>query len=777
MMTDTLISRDDMLLEINPDNGIMNIRLGPAALAGRTQAQITTTDKRPCTLIGEKIETLSQKTITNVHGTGRQLSAHFAPHPSGLALILESAIYEAHPFIALRVGLINNNDQTVNVHRLSPLTTTDLHLGAGPLDGWVNGYHSWSYTGHVPHNRRQPRTALGFLTWPYGHNSTTSLPREAGRYVGEEVAALVDGDRQALVAGFIGLVDQFGQVYADGRPGHQALTLQTTADGVPLDPGETLWGEWAVLYYLKLPHPDPLGIYAEAVTRLTPGRVSATAPLPGWSSWYQFFDKVTAEDMARNQRALCEWRDRLPLHLIQLDDGYQPAWGDWLEHNTKFPQGVPGWADSVRADGFEPGLWLSPFTIDRWARLYREHPEAILRDARGKPVRGGIRIDRALHWLYGLDLTHPVTQDHVRRSIETIVHEWNIRYLKLDFLYCGALPGHRYNPKRTRAQALRDGLKLIRETAGEEVKIVGCGCPLGPAIGLVDIMRVGEDVAPHWRPKLFGLERPFRDDPHMPSARNSIGNSIRRMWTHRRFWWLDADNLMVREQQELTPAEVQSLVATIALTGSHLMTSDDLPSLSEERLCWAASLLPLIQGKGEVPTLLSDPMPDTVIQRLSGPVGSWVVAGLFNWEDHPAERTVPLTELGIPTDSPALLCDFWGHRVSLVQNILHTGMMPPHGVALYALRPVVAGPQLAGSDLHISMGGEISGWQIDNSGLHCTLSLGRKASGTLWLKLPQAVNSAVCNGQAISVIPLETQGLYAVSVSLSGEAQIDIKWE
>jgi alpha-galactosidase len=775
-MTDTLISRDDMLLEINPANGIINIRLGSAALAGTAQARVALVNERPFTLAGEKVETLVQDTIADVHGPARRLSACFATPPFGLALTLESVIYDSHPFVALRLGLTNNSTQAVNVHSLTPFTTTDLHLGSGPLDGWVNGYHSWSFTGCVPHNCRQPRTALGFLTWPYGHNSTTSLPREAGRYVGEEVAALVDGARQALVAGFIGLADQFGQVHADGRPGHQWLSLQTMADGVPLDPGETLWGEWAILYYLELPHPDPLGIYAEAVTRLTPGRVPAAAPLPGWSSWYQFFDKVTAEDMARNQQALCKWRDQLPLHLIQLDDGYQPAWGDWLEHNAKFPQGVPAWADSARAEGFEPGLWLSPFTVDRWARIYHEHPEAVLRDARGNPVRGGIRIDRALHWLYGLDPTYPATQDHVRRSIETIVHEWGIRYLKLDFLYCGALPGHRHNPKRTRAQALRDGLKLIRETAGEDVVIVGCGCPLGPAIGLVDIMRVGEDVAPHWRPKLFGLERPFRDDPHMPSARNSIGNSIRRMWTHRRFWWLDADNLMVREQQELTPAEVQSLVTAIALTGSHLMTSDDLPSLSEERLRWAASLLPLIQGQGEVPELLCNPMPDTVIQHFNGPAGSWVVAGLFNWKDHPAERVISLPELGMPADYPVLACNFWGCRVSLMQSILQTPPIPPHGVALYALRPVVAEPQFAGSDLHITMGGEVSDWQIDGAGIGCTISLGRKVSGTLWLKLPQPASRATCNGQPVPLTLTDTQGLYAMPVSLDGTAQIRIEW-
>ncbi len=207
------------------------------------------------------------------------------------------------------------------------------------------------------------------------------------------------------------------------------------------------------------------------------------------------------------------------------------------------------------------------------------------------------------------------------------------------------------------------------------------------------------------------------------------------------------------------------------------MTSDDLPSLSEERLRWAASLLPLVQGQGEVLHLLCNPMPDTVIQHFNGPIGSWVVVGLFNWEDHPAERNISLSDLRIAADSPVLACDFWGHRLSFVQNVLHTATIPPHGVALYALRPAVTGPQFVGSDLHISMGGEVSEWQVDDSRVRCTISLGRQASGTIWLKLPQPVSNAICDNRPVAIAPTDIQGLYAVPVSIEGEAQIRIEWQ
>jgi len=60
------------------------------------------------------------------------------------------------------------------------------------------------------------------------------------------------------------------------------------------------------------------------------------------------------------------------------------------------------------------------------------------------------------------------------------------RYLKLDFLYCAALPGHRYDPGVTRAQAMHTALRIMREAAGEGVFLMGCSVPIGAAIGYMD---------------------------------------------------------------------------------------------------------------------------------------------------------------------------------------------------------------------------------------------------------------------------------------------------
>ncbi len=772
-MSEIAVQHGETGLTLNPDQGTLSLQFGPIQLSGHCRAEVSIDGRHVSILPGKRASDVSRQPATEPHGVGTRLVAKLETVASEIDLRVEAIVYDTQPLIALRIGIDNHGSRAVQAHTLTALASHHLNMGSGPLDGWVNGYHSWSFSGFIHHSQRQPRMVTNLLTRPHAENPTTHYPRQPGRYVGEWVGALIDGSTQALIAGFIGVERQFGQVYMDGRPGRQAIMLQNTADGVPIAPGDTLWGEWAILYRIKLPHADPLGVYAETVVRLTPGRYPSPHPTPGWSSWYQFFDAVTAEDMADNQAALRTQCDRLPLQLVQLDDGYQPAWGDWLTHNAKFPHGVSGWAETVRADGFEPGLWLAPFTVDSQSRIYHDHPDALLRTPRGRPVHGGFLIKR---WIKGLDPTHPATQDFIRRTIETIVHQWGIRYLKLDFLYCGALPGVRYDPTKTRAQGLREGLQLIREVAGEDAVILGCGCPFGPALGIVDLMRVSPDVAPYWYPEVLNLKQPFRGDFSLPAARNSISISLQRSWTHRRWWWLDADNLLVREQQTLNASEVQTLVTVIGLIGSHLIVSDDLPRITDERLRWAASLLPMLNGGAEIPTLLTQRTPDRLIRHFSGPAGPHWVVGLINWEDIPRSLSLWLPDLGLPSDSPTLVCDFWARQVYVHEGeYLNTNPIPPHGCALIALRPVAPGPQMAGSDLHISMGGEIVAWEASQYGLRCTVRLGRKTEGTLWFKLPSAPRAAACDGHAVAILPSSNTDLHAIPLSIDGEAEVAIQ--
>ena len=94
--------------------------------------------------------------------------------------------------------------------------------------------------------------------------------------------------------------------------------------------------------------------------------------------------------------------------------------------------------------------------------------------------------------------TRATRSSQSRTAVQNPRPRFGYDYLKLDFLFAAAAEGTRHDPGLTRAQTLRRGLEAIRRGAGKKTFILGCGCPLGPAIGIVDGMRIGPDVAPHW---------------------------------------------------------------------------------------------------------------------------------------------------------------------------------------------------------------------------------------------------------------------------------------
>ena len=301
--------------------------------------------------------------------------------------------------------------------------------------------------------------------------------------------------------------------------------------------------------------PARVGLVASRETSAsgeTGGRQRTTPPV-GWCSWYCHGPDVCEELMMGTVRMLRDARGagRLPIDLVQLDDGWQSNWGDWMDpHPTRFPNGLKPLTRAIREAGMLPGLWMAPAALTARSRLIVEHPEWILRDSSGTPLRCGYTAPGI--WLHALDVTHPEALAYVRRAVGLAVHEWGFGYLKLDFLHTAAMPGgQRHDPNVTRAEVLWRLMAAVRDEVGEEVFILGCGAPLGPCIAHVDGMRVSADAAPHWLPRVADLPLVrslfTHDRTNMPAARNMVRNVAVRMPLSGRLWRNDPDCLILRD--------------------------------------------------------------------------------------------------------------------------------------------------------------------------------------------------------------------------------------
>jgi len=716
--------------------------------------------------------------VCDVHGEGTRviLSRQAA---GGLELSYTIQQYPQRPFLLIQLSVRNLHSQAIYLHELVLLEAARGKLRLEESDRGVDffkvGWHGWAYTGLQTLKDREPRTLLSYLARRQYANPTTPQLHRPGEFHSEGWAILA-GERAALVVGLASMADQCGQVGACCRPGEASLRLATQADGVLLEPGASLDSEWGYLQIVPLPDPDPAGEYVETVRRQMGARTQLTPALQ-WTHWYHFYQQISAQKFLSNLEALANARNKVPIQVVQLDDGYQTAWGEWSTTNAKFPDGLADLAEQVRGAGYSPGLWLSPFIVQPGSTIDREHPDWLLMNIRGKAINAGF-----FYQFFGraLDATHPAVQDHLRLLIETLTQKWGYKVLKLDYCYAGALPGRRYDPKSTRAQALRRGLEIMRQAAGDESFLLGCGCPFGPAIGIVDAMRIGPDTAPNWEPWFNWLpwaENLLRREPSPPALRNSLRHALNLSCLHRRWWWNDPDCLLVRDQEtRLTETEVLSSVTLTGLSGGMVVDSDDLRCLAPDRLELLSLLSPVLSPGGHPLDMLRRDMPEVYHVQAQGAAGQWHLVGLFNWQDSPANKRLSLLELGITPGQVVYIFDFWAqHLWQTTEEELIFAEIPAHGCCLLRICAAEVGvPSLLGDTLHITQGLEITEWKPTAGRLEFrTLDMGRQVSGSLWLRLSDQPIKAVCNGIPLDLVE-DGQDIYRLPLDFTGNAQVDL---
>ncbi|KOG36071.1 glycoside hydrolase family 36 protein [Streptomyces resistomycificus] len=290
--------------------------------------------------------------------------------------------------------------------------------------------------------------------------------------------------------------------------------------------------------------------------------IEAPRPAPTvWCSWYEYFTAVTEDDIHENLRAM-DTLD-LPVDVVQIDDGYQKALGDWLTLSGRF-RSRAGIADAIRARGRRAGIWTAPFLVDPASDLAADHPDWLVRDDDGGFAHAGRNWG---HDLCVLDTTHPAAAEYLT-SVFTTLRAEGYDYFKVDFLYAGALQGVRHAPVDA-LEAYRSGIELIREAIGPDAYLLGCGAPILPSIGLFDAMRVSPDTAPHRRPEADDYSQPGQD----PAEFTGAG----RQWQHGRLWINDPDCLMARPAVETR----ERWAAHVEATGGLMASSDRLLSLDQ----------------------------------------------------------------------------------------------------------------------------------------------------------------------------------------------------
>jgi alpha-galactosidase len=442
-----------------------------------------------------------------------------------------------------------------------------------PARFFKHGYQSWSSSYPVAVGMRLGARVREDLAARLAHQSEITRPAETPENAISELFTIIESSSSSdrLLAGFIGSANQLTNLTVTTP---DLIVARALLDGAILRPNESVQIEPLVCLRSGESAARLAARWAAMLGEAMRARVHAPYQR-GWCSWYQYFHNISEDVFISNLRMLKELRSEYPLEIVQLDDGYQAALGDWTRTNPNFPSGLKRIADQIRDSGFTAGLWTAPFLACRDSQLMREHPDWFI-TTDGNPVGAAQVPDWTNHddkFAYALDSSDPSVTSHLEQLYSNIVSDFGFEYLKLDFLFAGAVEGNRRDAGVTRAQSLRRGLEAIRRGSGEQAFILGCGCPLGPAVGIVDGMRIGPDVAPHWGVSAGGGEA---------GTVLAIDAIVARSFMHRRLWLNDPDCLMLRaEQSQLSADEREALAWTIAASGGMLLISDDMSLLNQ----------------------------------------------------------------------------------------------------------------------------------------------------------------------------------------------------
>ena len=582
-------------------------------------------------------------------------------------------LFPSVPFLVMESTLVNDSDAGTIVGSIRPATMVlNLKKEAGDL------------------------RALGTA-------GLTGVSREANPGSYSFLGVADPQSRAGFVAGWVTHERGSGLVFSDVKDGKVVVGTQLDYGRMLLKPGRKVESERLLIGYFA---DARLGLeaYADAVAQHY--RIKLPPQPTVYCTWYHA-GSSNERDLVASAEFAKEHLGPFGFSVIQIDDGWQAGVkgdGPRRDFTTVRPggpykSGMAQTAARLSELGLTPGIWFMPFA-GTWDDPFFADKQDLFATRDGKPyvVRWGGTC---------FDITNPKTQDYVRSVAGRISRDWGYKYFKLDGLWTGIATGMCYvntgfkddelgaatlhNPEKTHVEAYRDGLKLVREAAGEDVFLLGCNLAqnmrtMGGSFGLVDAMRVGPDNGRKWPQMCRG---PFS------------GSNL--YFLHGRVWYNDPDPIYVTDG--IPVEQVRALVSWVALTGQLNASSEDYKALSPERIHLLQRSMPAHGLKPRPVDLFEEKTARVWLLTDDRRAPRRDVVGLFNWDEkEQAHISSSAERIGLPRADRYVAFDYWADKfVGPFSESLESDL-PPASCRILAIRPVSAQPQVIGTSRHITQG-------------------------------------------------------------------------
>ena len=406
---------------------------------------------------------------------------------------------------------------------------------------------------------------------------------------------------------------------------------------------------------------DGMEAYGRENARIKP-------PLPwkdgvpfGWNSWAAYLQKVDLKKF----ETVADF-----IHTELQPKGYE-------NNHTAYVNWDAGWselkhedilaaAQHAHAQGQKAGIYFTPFSY--WSDDFSKgvegsdgkykYSDLLLRDSHGQPLP---KVDGA----HPLDPTHPGTLARIDWQLAQFV-AWGYDSVKLDFLNCGSLEGHHYDPTITTGVAAYNlGMKRIEDDLapqkiGRPFFISLSIAPLFPAYG--HARRISCDA--------FGR---IDDSDYLLNAA-TFG-----WWTNGTLYLFnDPDHTVISKDRDpyhdqslkdsvQTLEEARSRMNATVISGTLLLDSDDLTGQIDPRapqrakeLLTNKAVLDVARAGGSFRPVEGDSGIHAAPVFMRKEKDGSIYVAVFNYsEDKSTEMHVDLSRLGLKTKQAYRMTDLW----------------------------------------------------------------------------------------------------------------------
>jgi alpha-galactosidase len=656
----------------------------------------------------------AQSDFHDEFGSGSELTVTFAGLAGSPDLVSIFKLYKDQPWGELEVKVSNGTDHTLHVQAIRTIHATGgpvINLG-GPAR--ADRILSDSYS------EDRPQLAIRELAdGPNGvHRAVQSqliYNRESGQslFIGaltserlltifhlkEESAG---GDTRILSyeSAATGTTEIMKGESLSEAPASQQVTLS-----VAVNSGESLSSE-RLMFAAGSDYHAELEQYGRAVKLLHKARVNIPTPI-GWWSWTAFYFGLNQGSAVTTAQWLGENLKQSGYTYYQIDEGYQYARGEYTTPDANlFPSGLSYIGGEVRRNGLTFGVWTAPFEVSDRAWVYQNHKDWLLHNAAGELIHIGF-VTEHNDPLYVLDTTNPGAQNYLKQTYTTL-HDWGVRFIKMDFMDDTAVEGAYYRRNTTALEAQRIGLKIIRYAVGEDTVLDKDGSPMLNPVGIVNSGRISQDTGHTF-----------------DASRDAASGIAARYYMNRNFFIADPDAFSVSLQtvddqswhggsHPLTLDEAKVSIALAAVSGGMFEIGDDLPTLgaSSERLALVknADLINMARlGHSSTPVDLmtygeADKQPSVFLLREDKRQS---ILTVFNWTEKQRERSIDFKALGLKEPSAYQLTDVFDGKECCADSSEKLNFVEPaHSVRMFKLIDKSVTPAEPAFQVHANASGK-----------------------------------------------------------------------